>query len=142
MAKKKTAKRRIAKKGTLAKKAVAKKKGVRKTGKRKPKRNRSTKAAPQSKRTLKAAKPRRRNLASTKRLAKMTISIEQGKAGDLIVSESGGGAIQVHHTVHRGESVTPIPGKSYADLKALGLGSHEIEVVKTFEPPGTISART
>ena len=64
----------------------------------------------------------------------MAISIEQGEAGDLIVTESGGGAIQVHHTIPPGEPVTPIPGKSYDDLRELGPGRHEIDAVRMFEP--------
>ena len=75
-------------------------------------------------------------------MEKMNIGIEKDEDGNLIVTESGGGAIQVHHTIHQGELVTPIPGKSYADLKALGPGNHEIEVVRTIEPPRTTSVRT
>jgi len=141
MAKKKATKKRTAKKGSMAKPAIAKKKGISKVGKKTSKRKRPTKAASQSKRSRETTKPRRRTLKSTERLEKMTISIEQGEAADLIVTESGGGAIQVHHTVHPGEPVTLIPSKSYADLKALGPGIHEIEVVRTFEPLGTTSAR-
>jgi hypothetical protein len=139
MAKKKAAKKRTAKKGIMVKTAIAQKKGG-KVGKKPSKRKGASKAASQSKRTRKTTKPRRRTLKPTERLEKMTISIEQSEAGDLTVTESGGGAIQVHHTVHQGELVTPIPGKSYADLKALGPGNHEIEVVRTIEPPRTTSA--
>jgi hypothetical protein len=138
MVKKKAAKKRNAKRGRVAKTAIAKKRSV-KVSKKPSKRKGSTKAASQAKRTRKTTKPRRRTPKPNERLEKMTISIEQGEAGDLIVTESGGGAIQVHHTVHRGEPVTSIPGKSYADLKALGTGSHEIEVVRTLESLGTSS---
>jgi len=142
MAKKKTAKKRTVKKRAPAKKAIAKKKSVRKVGNGLSKRKRSTKTALPSKKKRKTTKPRRRRLKPTERLEKMNIGIEQGEAGNLIVTESGGGAIQVHHTVHQGELVTPIPGKSYADLKALGPGNHEIEVVRAIELPRTTSART
>ena len=132
MAKKKATKKRTAKKNSVAKPSVAKKSGIRKVGKKPSKRKVSTKTASHTKRRRKTEKLRR-TLKPTERLEKMTISIERGAAGDLIVTESGGGSIQVHHTVHRGEPVTPIPGKSYDDLKALGTGSHEIDVIKTLE---------
>jgi hypothetical protein len=134
MAKKKATKKRTSKKGRTAKSAIAKNKSIGKVGKKTSKREGSRKAGSQSKKSSKTTKPRRKTLKSNERLEKMTISIEQGEAGDSIVTESGGGAIQAHHTVHPGEPATPIPGKSYRDLKALGPGSHEIDVVRTFEP--------
>jgi hypothetical protein len=133
MAKKKAVKKRTAKKGSKAKKAIVKKKGGT-VGKKPAKRKGSSKTASPAKKRRKTTKPRRRTLKPNERLEKMTINIERGEDGELIVTESGGGAIQVHHTVHTGQGVTPIPGNSYDDLQALGPGNHEIEVVRTFQP--------
>jgi hypothetical protein len=64
----------------------------------------------------------------------MTVTIEQQESGDLIVTESGGGSIQVHHTIHRGAVTTPILGKSYDDLQKLGPGTHEIDIKRISGP--------
>jgi hypothetical protein len=64
----------------------------------------------------------------------MTVSIEERNSGDLIVTESGGGSIQVHHTIHPDSMTTPIPGKNYDDLKKLGPGTHELEVERSTRP--------
>ena len=142
MAKKKAAKKRMLNKGKLAKTATGKKKGKSITTKKRSNSKTSAKTASHTKRTRKTTKPQRRTRKPTERLEKMTISIEQGESGDLVVTESGGGAIQVRHTVHRDESVTPIPGKSYNVLKALGAGSHEIEIIRTIRRSGRTAART
>jgi hypothetical protein len=65
----------------------------------------------------------------------MAVDIETQKSGDLVVTESAGGTIKVHHTVHPGADQTPIPGTSYDDLKELGAGTHEIEVKRSVEMP-------
>jgi hypothetical protein len=68
-------------------------------------------------------------------LEKISLTIEGPDAsGDLVATEDMGGVVRVHHTVHAGAKTTAIPGKTYRDLKKLGEGTHEIEVVKTIAP--------
>ena len=83
--------------------------------------------------------PTRRSRRHSKRLKpnehleKMTVAIEKQKSGDLVVTESLGGSIRVHHTVHPESVATPIPGKSYKELKKLGPGTHEVSVKRTID---------
>ena len=75
------------------------------------------------------------HLGPNEYLEKVSLTIEGPDAsGDLVATEEMGGVVRVHHTVHAGAKMTPIPGKSYSDLKKLGEGTHEIEVVKTIAP--------
>jgi len=131
-AKKSAVKKSVAKKKRPAKKSAAAKKA------KKTIRPKSKKAAPARKK--KAAKPRAaRALKPNQYVEKMAVTIERGeKSGDIVATESLGDAALVHHTVHPGAEATAIPGQSYQDLKKLGEGAHEIEVVKTL--PSTSGA--
>jgi hypothetical protein len=145
MAKKKAKKSVAKKKAKPAKKSAAKKKRPAK----KTAAKRSVKKASRSKRPVKkparpqaskqrAAARARKSLKPNQYVEKMAVTIEgPDKTGDFVATESLGGAALVHHTVRRGAESTAIPGQSYRDLKQLGEGAHEIEVVRTLPPsPG------
>jgi hypothetical protein len=145
MAKKKAKKSVAKKKSKPAKKSAAKKKRPAKKAAAK----RSVKKASRPKRPVKkaarpkaskkrAATPARKSLKPNQYVEKMAVTIEgPDKAGDFVATESLGGAALVHHTVHPGAETTAIPGQSYRDLKQLGEGAHEIDVVRTLPPsPG------
>jgi hypothetical protein len=146
MAKKKVAKKTVAKKKAArpAKKSAAKKKRPAK----KVAAKRSVKKASRPKRPVKkAARPKaskkraatrpRKPLKPNQYVEKLAVTVEgPDKSGDLVATESLGGAALVHHTIHPGAETTAIPGQSYRDLKQLGEGPHEIEVVRTL-PPST-----
>jgi hypothetical protein len=150
MAKKKTAKKPLPKKSakkakkTTAKKKVAKsaaRKSVKKAARAKRPAGSAAKAKsakkPRAARKPAARRPRTAaaKLAPNQYVEKMSVSIEvPNKSGDLVVTESLGGAALVHHTVHPGAETTAIPGQSYGDLKKLGAGTHEIEVVRSLPP--------
>jgi hypothetical protein len=138
LAKKKVTKKRTTKTGakptakTATKtKVPAKKKAARKVVKKASRSKQPKKKAPKRSRTP-TQKP-------NERLETMAITIEPQESGDLIVTESGGGSIQVHHTVHPDAETTPIPGKSYDDLHELGSGTHEIEIKRTVGPSDAIA---
>jgi hypothetical protein len=161
MAKKKVAKKTVAKKKAVkpAKKSTAKKKGLAKKAVAK----KSVKKAARPKRPVKkAARPkafkkqtatRAKKSASRKSHAsaaptlqphqyveKMSVTIKgPDETGDIVATESLGGVAQVHHTVHPGAETSAIPGQSYQDLKKLGEGAHELEVVRTLSPPPGMS---
>jgi len=136
MAKKKTAKRHMTKKKTvtrvkkpeLKKKAASKKSAV----------NRATKKVTNKSKT----KSRAKRLRPNERMEIMTVTIDEQKSGDLVVTEFGGGSIRVHHTVHPESVTTPIPGTSYKDLKKLGAGTHDISVKRTIGPADAITGAT
>jgi hypothetical protein len=156
MAKKKAAKKTVAKKkaarpakkGAAKKKRPAKKAAARRSVKKasRPKRPVKKPARPKAAKKRAATRagksPARRQRSSASRSLqpkqyreKMAVTIEgPDKAGDLVATESMGGVVQVHHTVHPGAATTAIPGQSYRDLKELGEGAHEIEVVRTLPP--------
>ena len=152
MAKKKTVKKAAPKKKAArsAKKSVAKKKASRKKGAAKKSVKKASrlkkpakKTSPKSSGKKVPARPRRlppkqkqssaqESVTPKERLEKMSVTIEgPDKSGDLVATESMFGTIRVHHTVHAGAETTPIPGKSYDDLKRLGAGEHEIDVTQT-----------
>lgn len=145
MAKKKAKKTVAKKKAKPAKKSAAKKKRPAKKAAAK----RSVKKASRPKRPVKksarpkaskkrAAAPARKSLKPNQYVEKLAVTVEgPDKSGDLVATESLGGAALVHHTVHPGAETTAIPGQSYRDLQQLGAGPHEIEVVRTLPPaPG------
>lgn len=149
VAKKKAA--RSAKKSAAKKKRPAKKTAARRSVKKasRPKRPVKKPARPQASKKRAATRarksPSRRQRSSApgslkpnQYLEKMAVTVEgPDKSGDLVATESLGGVAQVHHTVHPGAETTAIPGQSYRDLKQLGEGAHEIEVVRTLPPsPG------
>jgi|GEM_PF-6583777 hypothetical protein len=144
MAKKKAKKPVAKKKAKPAKKSAAKKRPAKKAvAKRsvkkasRPKRPAKKPARPKA--SKKRATPRaRKSLKPNQYVEKLAVSVEgPDKSGDLVATESLGGAALVHHTVHPGAESTAIPGQSYRDLKQLGEGAHEIEVVRTLPPsPG------
>jgi hypothetical protein len=144
MAKKKAKKPVAKKKAKPAKKSAAKKRPAKKAvAKRsvkkasRPKRPAKKPARPKA--SKKRATPRaRKSLKPNQYVEKLAVSVEgPDKSGDLVATESLGGAALVHHTVHPGAESTAIPGQSYRDLKQLGEGAHEIEVVRTIPPsPG------
>jgi len=144
MAKKKAKKPVAKKKAKPAKKSAAKKRPAKKAvAKRSVKKaarpKRPVKKAARPKASKKRSAPRARNsLKPNQYVEKMAVTIEgPDKAGDFVATESLGGAALVHHTVHPGAESTAIPGQSYRDLKQLGEGAHEIEVVRTLPPsPG------
>lgn len=99
------------------------------------------KAPPRARKSSKPGRPparksvKQESLKPGEHLEKMTVAIEgPDKSGDVVATESLGGSIRVHHTVHPGAETTPIPGKTYDDLKDLGAGEHEVEVVKPVGP--------
>ena len=51
-----------------------------------------------------------------------------------------GGSIRVHHTVHPESVATPIPGKTYNDLKRLTPGTHNITVKRSLEPANPVAS--
>jgi len=139
------------KSGTASKKSVS----TRKAAAKKKVERRSTKAAtksgtaPRAKRSKapsRRSRIQRRSPAASKRLKpnerleKMTIEIEKPKSGDVIVTESLGGSIRVHHTVHPESMATPIPGKTYNDLKRLTPGTHKISVKRSLEPANPVAS--
>ena len=159
MAKKKAAKKTTSKKPTAkpAKKSAVKKSTAKK---KRPVKNATAKKSPKkvtrAKRpTKKAARPvaktkapaRSRNsapkqkrsspvLAPNQYREQMAVTIEgPNKSGDIVATETLGDVARVHHTVHPGAETTAIPGQSYRDLKDLGEGTHDIEVVRTLAPP-------
>lgn len=147
MAKKKAAKKTVAKKKAAkpAKKSPAKKKrpakktAVKRSVKKASRPKRPAKKAARPKASKKRAAPRaRKSLKPNQYVEKMSVTVEgPDRSGDLVATESLGGAALVHHTVHPGAETTAIPGQSYRDLKQLGEGAHEIEVVRTLPPlPG------
>ena len=142
MAKKKVTKRGTVKKraGSAAKKTAPPKKKV---PTKKKAATKVAKKASRSKRPRKKALKRSRTqtLKAKERVETMAITIELQESGDLIVTESGGGSIQIHHTVHPDAVTSPIPGKSYDDLRELGPGTHEVEIKRTVGPSDVI-ART
>jgi hypothetical protein len=150
MAKKKAAKKSTtkrmakttAKKAAPKKKAASKKKAAKKAVKKASRSPKSAKKTARSKKPVQKTPPRSSSpkgirpsdaeaLKATQRLEKITITIEPQESGDLVVTESGGGTIQIHHTIHPGADTTPIPGKSYDDLHELGPGTHEIDMERT-----------
>lgn len=137
----------VGKKKRPAKKAVAKKvvqKATRpkRAMKKAPLAKKGKAPARKRKAASKASQPPVPVLQPNQYLDQMSVTIEgPDKSGDLVATESLGGDIRVHHTVHPGETTTPIPGQSYRDLKKLGEGTHEIEVVRTIAPaPGVTSS--
>jgi hypothetical protein len=165
MAKKKAAKKKAGKK-----KAAAKKKVVRHATKAVGKKKRPAKKAVAKKIVSQATRPKRAGKKASlakqgkapagKRKAaskaspppapalqpnqyrdQMSVTIEgPDKSGNIVATESLGGDIRVHHTVHPGETTTPIPGQSYRDLKKLGEGTHEIDVVRSIAPPPGVTS--
>jgi hypothetical protein len=150
MAKKKAAKTKKKASAKKTKSAPKKKAAVaKKVAKKKGKAKAAKKASRTAKAVSKAARPKavrkkavkrpakskaRRKQAQVAAVEKMTITVEEQSAGDLVVTEPIGGSIQVHHTIHEGSDTTAIPGKGYDDLKELGPGTHEIEVERTLSP--------
>ncbi|MGI8981257.1 MAG: hypothetical protein ACR2FY_18680 [Pirellulaceae bacterium] len=154
--KKTTSKKKSAKPGKRSaakKKRPAKKPAAKKSVKKASRVKRPAKKAPRAKAAKKQAAARASKSPSKKKrtsaapalkprqyVEKMSVTIERpDNSGDLVATESLGGAALVHHTVHPGAETTAIPGRSYQDLKKLGEGSHEIEVVKTLPPPPVAS---
>jgi hypothetical protein len=143
---KKGAKKSAAKK-TTAKKAAKKKPAAKKSAKKLARAKgasksavsvgRSGKKAPTKRPAAKKSASRKRppRLKANEHLEKMSVEIEKEKSGDLVVTESAGGTIKVHHTIHPEAEQTPFPGNTYDDLKDLGAGTHEIEVKRTIELP-------
>jgi hypothetical protein len=161
MAKKKAAKKKVAKKKAAVKKKVARPAGKRKPPAKKAAPKKVAKKAARPKRPMKKAPlakkgkaPARKRKAASKAsrppapglqpnqyLDQMSVTIEgPDKSGDIVATESMGGDIRVHHTVHPGEASTPIPGQSYRDLKKLGEGTHDIEVVRSITPPPGVTS--
>ena len=140
-AKKSVAKKKVkpVKKSAAKTKRPAKKAAAKKSVKKASRPKRPVKKAARPKASKKRAAPRaRKSLKPNQYVEKMAVTIEgPDKAGDFVATESLGGAALVHHTVHPGAETTAIPGQSYRDLKQLGDGAHEIEVVRTLPPlPG------
>ncbi len=147
MAKKKAAKKTVAKKkaarpvkkSAVKKKRPAKKAAARRSVKKASRPKRPVKKAARPKASKKRAATRtRKSLKPNQYVENLAVTVEgPDKSGDLVATESLGGAALVHHTVHPGAETTAIPGQSYRDLKQLGEGAHEIEVVRTLPPaPG------
>jgi hypothetical protein len=142
MAKKKAAKKARSKKSVAKKKVATKKKAAtRLTRKTKSKRPARKTLPPKSKNgPARRPTPQRKRsrggqaVKPAEKLERKTVNIEEQRSGDLVVTEPGGGSIQVHHTVHPGAMTTPIPGTNYDELKKLGPGTHEIEVERSTGP--------
>ncbi len=149
----KPSKKSIVKKSAAKKKRPAKKSVVKKASKKASRPKRPATKASRSKAPKKKAPARlRKSPSKLKRssapstlppnqyLEQMSVTIEgPDKSGDLVATESMGGDIRVHHTVHPDAETTAIPGQSYRDLKNLGEGTHEIEVVRSIAPPPVVS---
>ena len=142
-AKKSVVKKSTAKKKRPVKKAAAKK-SAKKASRSKAPVKKASRSQPKTKAAVRSRKsaPKQKRPATTPALApnqyreQMSVTIEgPNKSGDLVATETLGDVARVHHTVHPGAETTAIPGQSYRDLKDLGEGTHEIEVVKTLAPP-------
>ena len=142
-AKKKT--RMPSKKSVSTRKAAAKKKVERHSAKAAIKSIKAPRAK-RSKTPSRRSRTQRRSPAAAKRLKpyerleKMTVEIEKPQSGDVIVTESLGGSIRVHHTVHLDSVATSIPGKTYNDLKRLKPGTHKITVKRSLEPASPVAS--
>lgn len=139
--KKSAAKKKRPAKKTAAKKSVKKASRVKRPAKKAPRAKAAKKQAVTS--ASKSPSKKKRTSAApalkpNQYVEKMSVTIERpDNSGDLVATESLGGAALVHHTVHPGAETTAIPGRSYGDLQKLGEGAHEIDVVRTLPPaPG------
>jgi len=143
VAKKAASKKKVAraKKPAAKKKAPAKKAAAKKSVKKVSRMKRPAKKATRAKAPARKASPKKSPQPRPgQRVEKMAVSIEgPNKSGDLAATESMGETIRVHHTVHPGAETTPIPGKSYDDLKRLGPGAHEVDVTRPISPAPAIT---
>jgi hypothetical protein len=133
------------KKSVSTRKATAKKKVERHSTKAATKsvkapRAKRSKAPSRKSRTQRRSPAAALRLKPNERLEKLTVEIEKPKSGDVIVTESLGGSIRVHHTVHPESVATPIPGKTYNDLKRLTPGTHNITVKRSLEPANPVAS--